>query len=330
MPTVSVTIDATVDAPILKLKASAWNEDPVARYLKKTKQKKHTYSIKNELQSHIKVNSFISISDTGLRKKWKYLREKFGTEYSKRPLSRSGDAAGNFPASKWAYYQQLMFLKDIVQWRPSSGSIAPSMRAPIVPPADTAAAEDVNIDDAASQCSHDSPLTNVANQLEEEMGSSQAAQENETVDNLEISQGAGPSFPTVVSSKRKRKSQEEGYYQRMCNIEERKLQYLVDKHDQKKTDAEDEDLMFLKTLLPHIRKISPHMKLRFQSRIQDVVQEFAYGPQNNQSDTAVYQSYSYSTTPSPVDPLYTSTYSSSPSPSTSFDYAQMQMPPRKF
>ncbi|GFO06584.1 transcription factor adf-1 [Plakobranchus ocellatus] len=128
--------------------------------------------------------------------------------------------------------------------------------------------------------------------------------QDEATDNLpeiqecSVSQDAGPSFETQVRSKRKRKSKDDDYYEKLCKIEQKKLDILSDREARRKSDAdrEDEDRMFLKTLLPHIRKIPQHMKLRFHSRIQSVVEEFAYGPQ-----PAMYQSYTYSSTPSPVD-----------------------------
>lgn len=200
--------------------------------------------------------------------------------------------------------------------RASSGSIAPSLEARIVPPADTGPAELSN-DDALSQCSRDSPLL-VPNQLpaQEAMDNSQEMQESS------VSQVAGPSFETPVRSKRKRRGQEDDYYEKICNIEQKKLDILCDREARRKSDAdqEDEDLMFLKTLLPHMRKIPQHMKLRFHSRIQSVVEEFAYGPQ-----PAMYQGYAYSTTPSPVD-SYTSYSHSNNIISSHSDNPQVQRP----
>ena len=220
----------------------------------------------------------IYISETALRKKWKYLREKFVSEYIKRPTRRSGGAAErSCRPSKWPYFPQLMFLKDIVRSRASSGSISPTTEAAIVPPADPGPAEDVTFNDAASHGSQDSLVKIETNESEEAIGNPKEFLEN-----------AGPSFQLPGSSKRKRESQEEDFYQRMCNVEERKLQYLLAKRIQKETEAdrEDADLMFFKTLLPHVRKIPEHIKLRFQSRIQSVVEEFAYG-HHNPPDTVV-------------------------------------------
>ncbi|GFR87195.1 transcription factor Adf-1 [Elysia marginata] len=262
----------------------------------------------------MRINSCSSVSseETALRKKWKYLREKFACEYSKRPISNSGNAAGSCHPSKWPFFQQLMFLKDIVvQTRASSGSIATTAGDPTVPSADSGPTlhldVDDDIDDTASQYSLDSTMASVSNPIEEavESPSSPDTQEPFTIDTPQRPQVAGPSAQPRLSAKRKRKSQEVDYYmyQRMCTIEEKKLEMLANKVFEKRADAqrEDEDLMFLKTLLPHIRKIPENMKLRFQSRIQSVVEEFAYGPPHDHPHTAAYEGYTHSIKPSPGD-----------------------------
>ncbi|KAK3793326.1 hypothetical protein RRG08_040336 [Elysia crispata] len=83
------------------------------------------------------------------------------------------------------------------------------------------------------------------------MENPQEFQENETVENSQFSLDADSSFQTPVNSKRKIKSQEGDFYERMCNIEERKLEFFLDKRTQKETEAdrEDVDLLFFKTAL---------------------------------------------------------------------------------
>lgn len=55
-----------------------------------------------------------------------------------------------------------------------------------------------------------------------------------------------------------------------------KLQYLIEKSLQKQDKDDDEDLMFFKSLLPHIKKIPDENKLTFRNCIQELVQQFAY------------------------------------------------------
>jgi hypothetical protein len=46
----------------------------------------------------------------------------------------------------------------------------------------------------------------------------------------------------------------------------------------KNRQLENEDVLFFRSLLPHVNNIPANMKLRFRNRIQQVVSEFAYPP----------------------------------------------------
>jgi len=46
----------------------------------------------------------------------------------------------------------------------------------------------------------------------------------------------------------------------------------------KNRQPENKDLLFFRSLLPHINNIPANMKLCFRNRIQQVVDEFAYPP----------------------------------------------------
>jgi len=278
------------------------------------------------------ISSFIHFSESILRKKWKYLRDNFSSEYSKRPVSRSGDGADNCPQSKWTYFKSLLFLKDIVAPRASSGSIK-SIPLPATPGGtctEPSQVHHVYIDNAeAGQSFQESILVeaSVATESPESTEQFPATVERvmEETDGRQVQfTGDAGTFPKTPSTSRvmKRKSRQDDHYQqRMYDIEERKLQYLFDKEARKRDNEDaDADLMFLKTLLLHIRLIPQHMKLRFQSKVQAVVEEFANSNNQNFSQINVqtespYQSYSTSCSPSP---------SHSPSPTTSFDCAQLR------
>lgn len=85
---------------------------------------------------------------------------------------------------------------------------------------------------------------------------------------------------TVERIKRKRN---DDYTSELLQIERKKLDMLIQKRSAKgeKDTENDEHLLFFKTLLPHVRKISPHQIIPFRTQIQDVVQRFAY-PMNYQ------------------------------------------------
>ncbi|KAH0807388.1 hypothetical protein GEV33_015402 [Tenebrio molitor] len=63
----------------------------------------------------------------------------------------------------------------------------------------------------------------------------------------------------------------------VLDIEKKKLDLLTQKvRKREANDQEDENLLFFKSLLPHIKKIQPERILAFRGRIQELVQEFAY------------------------------------------------------
>ena len=64
----------------------------------------------------------LSFSVDVLKKKWKYLRDQFAVEFGKVQPLRSGQAA-HAETSKWQHFAALMFLKDIVKPRMSSGNL---------------------------------------------------------------------------------------------------------------------------------------------------------------------------------------------------------------
>jgi len=65
------------------------------------------------------------------------------------------------------------------------------------------------------------------------------------------------------------------YNETIIAIEEQKAKFLEEAI--KNRQPENEDLLFFRSLLPHIN-IPANIKLRFRNRIQQVVDEFAYHP----------------------------------------------------
>ncbi|RZF32545.1 hypothetical protein LSTR_LSTR011324 [Laodelphax striatellus] len=61
-------------------------------------------------------------ADAELRKKWKYLRDQFAVELGKIKPSCSGDPGSTYEP-RWPHFKSLMFLKDVVEARPSSGNL---------------------------------------------------------------------------------------------------------------------------------------------------------------------------------------------------------------
>jgi len=76
--------------------------------------------------------------------------------------------------------------------------------------------------------------------------------------------------------KRKRNGVNAKYNETIIAIEKQKVKFLEEA--MKNRQPENEDLLFFRSLLPHVSNIPANMKLRFRNRIQQVVDEFAYPP----------------------------------------------------
>lgn len=240
------------------------------------------------------------------------MRDNFSVEYGKQPVSRSGDGAENCPQSKWAYFKQLLFLKDVVTPRATSGSLRSLLATPPVetvvddtcrPTIAIDVAEEPSTQEVFSQ---DASLEawDARNQSEYPTDTHVSQESQEGLNACITSSSLSEAHPDPKPRKRKQPGQEQ-FYQTLIELEKQKVVYLNNKQSKKTQEGEDTDLMFFKTLLPHVKLIPTHKKLRFQSRIQAVVDEFAY-PEQRQLDEEIYSTrkepthayQTYSTIPS--------------------------------
>ncbi|GFO30196.1 transcription factor adf-1 [Plakobranchus ocellatus] len=237
------------------------------------------------------------VPETALRKKWRYLRDNFAVEYGKRPISRSGDSGDNCPQPKWAYYKQLLFLKDVVTPRASSGSLRSFMATS---PAETVAEEntvisvetDVASEPVYSEVSQEaSPEAwNTFEQIVDSRDTSVGSESQETEEGLgrrNFAAGSSVAQSTPSRPRKRKQPGQEDYFQTLIELEKQKVGFLNEKQSKKIQEGDDADLMFFKSLLPHVKRIPPYKKLRFQSRIQAVVEEFAY-PEQGPLDEEIY------------------------------------------
>lgn len=226
-------------------------------------------------------------SEDKLRKKWKYLRDQFGTELSKLTRPRSGSGVGAIAKSKWQYFDQLSFLRDVVQCRQSSGNL----KQP------TQSSETVSI------------LPETREFYEEPTDPKEPTEEESTTQNCREGEVMETTFKPInvepqthsqrlvhvnpmPGSSRKRARPDE-FNKSILELEQRKVDLLAQKISNRNCE-EDENLLFFKSLLPHVRKICPGKMLSFRNKIQEVVQEYAY----NQPISAIQSSSSF--TPSPI------------------------------
>lgn len=251
-------------------------------------EKRELFYYKSGLLDNVYKTRFclFFITESKLKKKWKYLRDQFATESSKIKPPRSGDAAGETVTPKWPHFKLLLFLKDIVKARPSSGNLTHS----------TKSSDQIQIEDSLIQTEY----------AEEIMPSNDETREDwENISNSVIATNDNTEVPvsgkqedtaaTNITSNTKRifelqptanehkytgkRIKKNSLTDSLLDIERQKLEILAQNAKRRyatQTNDDDEDLLFLKSLLPHIKKIPDNRKLSFRGRIQEIVEQFAY------------------------------------------------------
>lgn len=199
------------------------------------------------------------VSENKLKKKWKYLRDQFSVELGKLPPPRSGDAAGAV-TPKWAYFSQLLFLKDTVKPRMSTGNLTQDEESIIIP--------ERNLDETESESNVQSAENDGAGGLDANVEESEKEVHPVLEPHLRI-------LNSSASTVKKRRGQNDIFNDTILDIEKKKLDYLQSK-SKRVDNKEDDHLLFFKSLLPHVRKIPDSRVLSFRSRVQELVDHFAY------------------------------------------------------
>lgn len=215
------------------------------------------------------------------------MRDQFSVEFGKIPKTRSGEPAPNYTV-KWPYFQSLLFLKDIVKARTSGGNCATIESTEI---------EEENAETDNNVSMQDTELDSVTLTNEDSISApSSSKTEYLEADNKKNSSEMINKHKTTIKRKRDSNSVNE----EMIEIEHQKLRYLQEKANKRQREVDEDDhSSFFKSLLPHVRKIPPNKILSFRGRIQQIVDEYAYG-----------QSALYVPTPQ-ISPYSGSAYSSS-------------------
>jgi hypothetical protein len=201
---------------------------------------------------------------------------------------RSGDPGGESYESKWPHYGSLLFLKDVVKPRASSSNLKSDKRPPIP--------SDDKTDDSLQRGDSGEPEAYNDN---EDLSFMQSGKRDENQDDGEVmSQDRSVLLDNL--RKRKRDGVNAKYNETIIEIEKQKVELLEEAI--KNSQPENEDLLFFRSLLPHVNNIPAYMKLRFRNRIQQVVDEFAYP-----LTSSTFKPYQFSLSSAP--PSTSSTYS---------------------
>lgn len=216
----------------------------------------------------------IFFTESKLKRKWKYLRDQFSIELTKSNRSKSGDAATKTEESKWPHLKLLLFLRDIVKPRLSTGNIIPETETT----GDVVTIEFFGTQDSAIDVEEVTDFT-IEDPNNDELHTDVLDNCDEIYsENLENTESISPRADTANTYSTAKKRAKRPLKEYIIDIEREKLKILRDKMKIRESSEknEDEDLHFLKSLLPHIKKIPDNRKLTFRSKIQEVVERFAY------------------------------------------------------
>lgn len=100
------------------------------------------------------------------------------------------------------------------------------------------------------------------------------------VDNISSAQSHAPSFLKLIPTNSK-------HNENILLLEQKRVQVA-------QREPESDDMMFFKSLLPFVRNIPSNRKLRFRSKILDIVEEFS-----NDTTPLSWTKTHYVTTPTP-------------------------------
>lgn len=191
------------------------------------------------------------IAETVAKKKWKGLRDYYRGEIVKASKHRSGDPTDAVAKSSWPYFSLLAFLSGTMKTRPRESNL--ELPESMDEFSDTPVYEDT-------------PATTP--QSIEGVGASQEGEGSTDVINHEKSTKENVSpRPLVRSSagKRKRTTGSEDFRRQLLELEHTKLQLLTQE------EAEDDDLLFLKSLLADMKSLPRHRKMYVKLQFQQLL-----------------------------------------------------------
>jgi hypothetical protein len=183
-----------------------------------------------------------------VKNKWKYLRDYFQKETKKVIKPKSGATGQDIlKDSSWQYYNMMLFLKDLLHSGKSESSLHDSLISEPTESQDTSF--DYNDEGNSIRTELPCPLSMPSTSSRPCSGSSASSEKN---------------YHSGESRKRKILSDNTD---QVILIEKRKLE-LLEKDMERE---EDDDLLFLKSLLPDIKSLPRWRKRRLRLKFQELV-----------------------------------------------------------
>ncbi|XP_046406406.1 uncharacterized protein LOC124172774 [Ischnura elegans] len=261
------------------------------------------------------VAAALNCTDKDVKLIWKNLRDEFRKQYSKTP--RSGDAAPD-STSSWKFFDSMLFLRDQFVPRKSTGNL-------------TDLSNDTNFDEGQLNDDFVEEQVDSLSVMDNEEGDRELTQiDIPSTPNQSGSNNSSPT-PTLTSKRTTEEYTRTGYKKRLTNqakigqelvnIEKEKLKLKLNKVDE--VNKNDEDVGFFNSLLPHVKTLDPRKKMMFRMKVQELLFDMAYSPEqepsykNRPSNPAMSHRYEYY--PHTETSSFAHTSSHTPTPLTSPD-----------
>lgn len=180
-----------------------------------------------------------------LKNKWKNIRDYYRAELKKVSSGRSGSGADEVTTFAWPLFPCLNYLKDTMQTRPRSTNLTQSAKN--------------SVENALQDTSVDFSLFNVDENSVEEI----CEDDNDIIQSTENHIRKKPMHTTQTA--KKTKTSMSNFRQELLKLEEKKIKLLQSE------EKDDEDLMFLKSLLPDLKSLSRAQKIRTKIKFQEIL-----------------------------------------------------------
>ena len=227
----------------------------------------------------------LCVSGNLAKKTWENLRDSYRKKLKARSETKSGQAADNYD-TKWPFFASMDFLRDMLIPRESSGNL----HFPGNPISSPAYEEDMDDKVVPDEDEFNDSL---------ESGSINVPSATNSREEQPIQSDKGSKTQNIRLQPRKRKSADQA-----LDIEKRKLQLLEERFTEK-TRKDDDDYLFLMSLLPSIKQLDPIQKMRLRmSMLESVTREleknsFTDAVNNSAVDTPSGSSHLMLTSASP-------------------------------
>ncbi|XP_072143796.1 uncharacterized protein [Dermacentor andersoni] len=199
-----------------------------------------------------KLTGVMIFAENIVQTRWKSLRDKFRRLLmAMKKEQKSGAGAEETDATEhvaWPYFELLMFLKDSVEGRPTSGNMKTAEQL-LLDISSQGSCSDIDAVSVTSECTQDVPLTPASGTAEDT-----------------ISDESTPNEPTCapIQPQQKKKRNRDMYEKELQNVANQLNNYK----------PRDMDEHFALALLEHMRTVRPENKIDLQLKLLQVVKEF--------------------------------------------------------